>query len=441
MPVDLSSWRVLVVDDHAINRCFLGVLLSYWGYEHKEVADGPAALDRLRDAVAEGRPFDLVLLDMNMPGMNGLELARRIRQEPALSQVKMIILLSLGEQGDTEELKQVGIAACLTKPIKQLPWHQCLSRVLGQLSPEGGSLVACPATPGGAFRGSQGQSRILVAEDNAINQKVTLGVLARLGYRAEAVADGREAIFSLAALHYDLVLMDCQMPVLDGYATSRAIRDPVSAVLNHRIPIIAMTASALPGDREKCLEAGMDDYLTKPVNPRALAMVLERWLNPARQENNQEPVSALKASQEVVLDQDQLWEVMQGDEAMAREIIAVFLEDVPAHLASLEQALAESDGNLAARKAHSIKGAASNVGGVALRALAARVELLCRDIDLGEAEKLLPQLTEHLNHLNKAFQDLNLVTASPVDTTEARLPHWPLQLRASEQKATDHSGD
>ena len=412
LPVDLTHRRILVVDDNATNRRFLGVLLESWGCEHEEVADGQATLDCLHTAAEKGRPFELALLDMHMPRMDGQELARRIRQDPALTGLEMIVLTSLGNCGDTEELRRIRIAAWLTKPIKQTQLFECMARVLGK-SPIRNEP---PATARGGKRPSPVEPpyrvRLLVAEDNVTNQKVALGVLARMGYRADAVANGQEAIRSLRTIPYDLVLMDCQMPEMDGYTATCFIRDPMSDVLNHQIPIIAMTAAALPGDRDKCLLSGMDDYLAKPVTPEALAEVLKRWLKPDRQGEKPDPKPALSSSSEIVLDKDKLWEVMEGDEALAREVIEVFFQDVPPRLAELEQALAQSDGIRAAREAHSIKGAASNLGGVAMRAMAARVEALCRSNELEEADKLLPQLAEHLNHLGKALQDLNLVTVT-----------------------------
>lgn len=223
---------------------------------------------------------------------------------------------------------------------------------------------------------------ILLAEDNITNQQMSLGILKKLGLRADTVADGREAVKALTDTSYDLVLMDCQMPVLDGYEACRRIRDPQSGVRNHNIPIIAMTADVMAGNREKCLEAGMNDFLAKPVRPRALAETLERWLpeeenkNKDRKKAETAPKKAKesRAVEPLVWDRDTMLEQLMGDEKLAAKIIEGFLADVPIQIQRLGEMLEKGDIDGATRQAHSIKGAAANVGGEALRALAFEME-------------------------------------------------------------------
>jgi two-component system, sensor histidine kinase and response regulator len=266
----LAGRRVLIVDDNETNRKILQYQLSLWGVEHQAVPGAPEALRALRDAAAAGQPFELAILDRQMPVTDGVELARMIRRDGRLASVRMIMMTSLGDIGDSDELLAAGIETCMTKPVKQAQVHDCLARVLAetqrlgrQRAAESDETVSSPAP---------GTVRVLVAEDTAVNRKVALLQLKQLGYVADAVANGAEAIDALSRIPYDIILMDCQMPEVDGYEATRRIRSQGS-----RIPIIAMTAHAMKGDREKCLEAGMDDYIGKPIDKTALATVLAAW--------------------------------------------------------------------------------------------------------------------------------------------------------------------
>ncbi len=268
----LHGRRVLVVDDNETNRMVLHHQLASWGIQDSAVAGGAEALIALRDAALDGRPFEVVILDRQMPAMDGLMLARAIKREPAIAAVRLIMMTSLGNVGDDDLLTAAGVIECLTKPVKQAQVRESLSRALAQ--PLSGPILprrVAPSTP--VPHGTRG--RVLIAEDNIVNQKVALLQLRRLGYSADAVANGAEAVEALSRIAYDVVLMDCQMPEVDGYEATRLIREGRHG--SRRVPIIAMTANALPGDRVKCLEAGMDDYLAKPIKISELHAVLARW--------------------------------------------------------------------------------------------------------------------------------------------------------------------
>ena len=211
-----------------------------------------------------------------MPGMDGRELGRRIKADPLLESTLMVAVTSLGRRGDAAILKQIGFAGYLTKPVRQSQLYDCIVLVLERAagnSPENG-IVTRHTVAEVAHRGA----RILLAEDNVINQRVAQSILSKLGCKADVVANGLETVRALELINYDLVLMDCQMPEMDGFEATAVIRDPESKVLNHKVPVIAMTANAMKGDREACLEAGMDDYLSKPVKKEELAGILEKWL-------------------------------------------------------------------------------------------------------------------------------------------------------------------
>jgi PAS domain S-box-containing protein len=273
---DIRGTHLLIVDDNATNRGVLMAQLQAWGVRSEAVPDSDAALQELRRAKDAGDPFRAAMVDMQMPGMDGAALARVIKAEDALRETRLVLMTSVGQRGDARKMDEIGFAAYLTKPVRQDEIIGCLSVVLA------GGAAAEPAKPivtRHAIRElRRGLVRILLAEDNITNQQVAVGLLKRLGLRADAVANGAEAITALEALPYDLVLMDVQMPEMDGLEATRQIRNPSSAVRNHEVPIIAMTANAMQSDREECLDAGMNDYVSKPVSPQALVEALDRWL-------------------------------------------------------------------------------------------------------------------------------------------------------------------
>ena len=266
----LKGLRVLVVDDNETNRKVVHSQILSWEMRNGCSDSGQTALEILKREALKGDPYDVAILDMQMPEMDGLSLARAIKSNPSTANVCLILLTSIGDLVQNE-IKGAGISACLTKPIKQSALFDCLVTNLGHQenqTPRSNPTLK-PVIP------SQQPIRILVAEDNITNQKIAIMQLAKLGYHAEAVANGREVLTSLSHIPYDLILMDCQMPELDGYETSMEIRKNQNP--KKPITIIAMTANALSGDREKCLAAGMNDYISKPVNIDELSKMLSRW--------------------------------------------------------------------------------------------------------------------------------------------------------------------
>jgi len=282
-----SNVRVLVVDDNATSRQILRHQIFAWKLQKGSVAGGHEALRALREAVAEGRPYDIALLDVDMPEMDGLTLARAIKADPVIAGTRLIALTLLGQALSEEEMRSAGIDASLSKPAKQSRLFDCLVTVIGKTAmadshkakPEGG---APAANASGGETISNGSMRILLAEDNAVNQKVALGWLRKFGFSADAVANGYEVLEALERVAYDIIFMDCQMPEMDGFEATRLIRVRESAAgqtCPWRVPIriIALTANAMQGDRDKCLAAGMDDYLSKPLRLKELQAALDRW--------------------------------------------------------------------------------------------------------------------------------------------------------------------
>lgn len=265
---DLEGIKVLIVDDNATNRKILQLQLESFDMRPTAVATGSEALETLRKAVDAGDPYALAILDLQMPEMDGPALARAIKSEPAIAPTHLVVLSSVGQGALASEHASAGIEEFLVKPVKQSRLQICLATLMGRVKTPRHTGTPLVATP-------QHLARILLAEDHKINRKVALMQLRRLGYNADAVANGNEALEALRQNPYDIVLMDCQMPELDGYETTTRIRQQFPPSIH----IIAMTANAMQGDREKCLAIGMDDYLTKPVRIADLEAALLRWQN------------------------------------------------------------------------------------------------------------------------------------------------------------------
>lgn len=277
IPEDIRGKRMLIVDDNKTNRHVLREQLKSWGCRYGEALCGAHALDSLREAISDGDPYNIAIVDMQMPEMDGEQLGRIIKQDSKLQNTVLVLMTSMGYRGDAGRFEKIGFRAYLTKPVKQSHLYDCLALACGKIRPP---LTGKPdlITIHSLAEKRKHNQKILLVEDNRINQKVALNILKKLGFNADVVSNGREAVASLAETPYDMVLMDCQMPEMDGYEATAHIRDPGSEVLNHNIPIVAMTAHAMKGDQEKCMKAGMDDYLTKPVLLRHLSDMLGKWL-------------------------------------------------------------------------------------------------------------------------------------------------------------------
>ena len=406
-PLSLSGHAVLVLSSNPSVRHILGRLLEFWKCGFEEVSDCEAALAILRSDA--GKRFEAVLVDIRGTEGEAADIAARLRG-PAWDGIPLIALAPLAGVGEDAHWRSLGFAARVAKPIKQGELGTCLANVLGfaerpvlpvwkaaRISPEQGApRAAC---------------RLLVVEDNPVNQEVALGILGTLGYRADVAADGRIALQALAEKDYDLVLMDCQLPEVDGYQATRIIREPASQVRNHQIPVIAMTAHAMSGDRDKCLASGMDDYLTKPLQPAALKKALEKWLAarpapPVAAVPHAEPAEAPQeaATLGAAFDEEDLLERMMGNQELATRVVSSFLSDAPRQLAALADALNRSDAAAARLAAHSLKGSAANVGGVQVSATAKRAELLGKAGDLDGVRDLLPQLTHQCHDFRAATE-------------------------------------
>jgi signal transduction histidine kinase/PleD family two-component response regulator len=386
---DLSSARILVVDDNATNREILHHQLTAWKVQNGSVAGGLEALAALRDAATAGAGYDLAILDLQMPDMDGIALAHAIKIDSAICGTKLILLTSLGEQLDAEALRTTGISACLIKPAKQSELFDCLAATL-----RGGPTIVCRESESTvcAHPASESTSpvRILLADDNNINQQMALGQLGKLGHAADVADNGREALEALQRTAYDIVLMDCMMPKMDGYEASRKIREleeQRAPGFEHgrRVHIIAMTANAMQGDRDKCLAAGMDDYVSKPVQFAELRGAFERWKRTSDSSsevstvasaqapaNAESSASAMSAKSDPKLpdcdpvDLDRLNEVTLDDPEMMQQLVGTYLAQAEELNAGLHRAIRDGTAETVRQLAHKWGGASSSCGVVAL---------------------------------------------------------------------------
>ena len=404
----LIEERVLVVDDNTSSCQLFDELFEIWGIEHDVVTQVDEALQLLNASVAAGTPYSLALLDLNMPALSGIELGKLINNEDAYSDTKLVLMLPHGRQSEGESLRQAGFSGYITKPINQTELYGALSRIAGSV--------------GGVERINQGYAehaarqfngRVLVVEDNTTNQMVARGMLEKLGVKVELAADGQEAVEALEQINYDLVFMDCQMPVLDGFSATKKIRDLRSNVINHAIPVIAMTANAMQGDRERCMEVGMDDYIAKPVDPSKLKQALERWL-PASLKGVQkeqkpftEPTVRGKDNRSaVVFDSKDLNQRLMGDADLVIAVVTAFLQDMPTQMELLKALVSKHDQEGIRLQAHKIKGASRNVAGLAMSRVAGRMENLASEASLQIISELFVELEACYEALKTVLAEL-----------------------------------
>jgi CheY-like chemotaxis protein/HPt (histidine-containing phosphotransfer) domain-containing protein len=462
-PANLHNVKVLIVDDNPTNLEILTTRTASWGMRPYETNDGPGALKALYQAADENDPFRIAIIDMQMPDMDGEMLGLAIRSDTRLADTRMVMMTSVGTRGDARHFQQLGFAAYLTKPAKHQELKVILSLALTNQD-DVESMTQTITTRHTARetikKFNRCNTRILVAEDNITNQQVALGILRKLGLQADAVADGAEAIRALETIAYDLVLMDVQMPVMDGLKATKKIRhyefkrmkdkkgrknethlssNLQSSPIGSRrlpIPIIAMTAHAMQGDRERCLEAGMNDYLSKPVAPKALAELLNKWLpekdeeitqstekcgtQSAKNSNDEKtnnsfnsshspqsaaPLSLRTYHSEPTFDRVAMMEQMMDDEDLAKEIADAFLEDTPQQIETLRNFLKAGNIRGVERQAHSIKGSSANVGAKRLSAIAYEMEKVARNEDSNPINAYMEELKTELNCFKQALRN------------------------------------
>lgn len=405
-PEDIRGLRVLIIDDNETNRKILTHQLHAWSLHSDAVKSGKEALQILREAAGTGEPYQLGLLDFNMPEMDGIELAHEIKADPTIQNLPLILLTSSGERGDAEKSRQAGIAAYLSKPVKQSLLFSCISTVMGNKLQEQRNHQSELITQHSLSEVERRRIRILLAEDNPVNQKVAVMLLTRMGYQVDVAENGLQAIDMLQQAEYGLILMDCQMPVMDGFRATATIRKLQGDLAN--VPIIAMTANAMEGDRERCLAAGMDDYVPKPVKPEQLFKAIEQHVSlksfpsiTSTAATQRPPGSAPDADAASAPMNIEASIERNGDRAFWQELMDVYFEETCGRLTSLKSALAKQDVPLIQREAHTIKGSSAEILAERVRNVASQLELLSKDGGLSGGEVLFDQLEREFVNLRE----------------------------------------
>jgi len=454
---NLQGLRALIVDDHATSRTILREMVSSWGMEAVEATDGKAALAAMENASREARPFTLVLLDVQMPGMDGFQVAGEIAANPAWKASKVVLLIPANRRGDRSRCAKLGVAACLLKPVKRSELLKTLIVVIGggaescsQISArdtmgivhdalsittrdENGFLAPTPNSRGGEsgsgsdsgspsprvgrggrgvraaqtviFKGKARQPlRVLLAEDNEVNRKVTVQLLQNRGHQVAVASDGKEALEALESGRFDLILMDVQMPRMDGLETTKAIRAQEAARGSH-IPIIAMTAYAMVGDRQRCLDQGMDDYISKPIQAQELLELVESW-----GEGRGRRSPACNAGDSDLEEEDftmaSALKIAGGDRDLLEEVVKVFLQECPHQMQAIKKSIDQGDDQALMRAAHKLKGSLGYLGATRAQQAAYTLERIGQSGDLSSAREALEILEAKTQRLIRRLEQI-----------------------------------
>jgi len=425
---DLAGTKVLIVDDNVTNREILHYYVSEWGMVADAAADGPRALQMLHLAANRNEPIDLVLLDMMMPGMSGGQVARMIRTEPAFAGIRLIVLTSMGRCNTPEELSPCQIQAYLTKPVRQTELYQQIKMAMGApIEPTAlGDRSADAARPEPADGGHGIDSSVLLAEDNPVNQEVMREYLLNLGCRVDLVTTGLQAVAAVERKSFDLILMDCQMPDMDGLEATMLLRlREKQQNAPRRTPIIAVTANAFEHERDDCLAAGMDDYISKPFSQNDLSAKLQLWLkqaaptDPDRRDGDtearpprEESSSLENLRRHATLDPKALNNIATLNRGSSNEnvdeIIRIYLDVTPTYLAKLKAAITAGDALNAERTAHNLKSSSATLGAMKLADQCRKLEQLAR-------EKTLDDAAIHLSEIESSFEDIRGIFSASVE--------------------------
>jgi len=407
---ELTGKRVLIADDHASNRYILRHQLSGYGCVVAEAEHGMAALEALRAAAAE-QPYDVAIIDYSMPQMSGTDVARNVRGDARIAATPLILLTSAARRGDAAVALKAGFNAYLVKPVKQKLLFECVATVLGA-EQAGQAQPTALITRHTLREALRKRLSILLAEDNVINQQVAVRFLERAGHQVSVVADGRQAVDAAASGTFDLVLMDCLMPGMDGFEATRAIR-ALPGEASH-VPIIAMTANVMRGDREACLEAGMNDYLGKPVDPAELFAAIERQTGASEPAGTPAPPAESPGGGEAAPTVEAAVPPLDVEQSLARAsdpefwhvLLASFAEETPRHMDAIAEALAADDFALVQREAHTIKGSAAEIAAQPLREAALALEQAAKSGDAPSAQELYNSLAGEWARLKDCLESL-----------------------------------
>ena len=392
-----SNMHILAVDDNLVNREVISEILTSWAIENETACNADEAMKHLVRAAKEEHPFDLVLLDYQMPKVDGLELARIIRNNSDISQVSLILLTSSDLTREEYTAPDVRISKCISKPIRQSALLDAILETRGGLP--------CSTIPNkeeafSSIKINHKGAHILLAEDNEVNQMIVDEMVCMVGISCDIAANGYQVVDAVKEYKFDLVLMDCQMPGIDGFQATKLIREWEASSENPcSIPIIALTANALKGDREICIAAGMNDYLTKPIMPDVLFAMLDKWLPNTSEQIVAQPVttsliepSAPNAADGSPISIDGLLARCGGKKSLAMKLLSTFCTRTPNELTELEQTLKAGTAAELASQAHRLKGAAATLSAEPLRTEAAELERLAKEDNLSDAAQCMGRI-------------------------------------------------
>ncbi|MCE5324529.1 response regulator [bacterium] len=410
MPVDLKNVRVLIVDDNATNRRILEEALTNWQMKPVSVDNGQTALAEVTRANDTDKPYDLILLDAQMPEMDGFAVAEGIKHDPKTAGATIMMLTSSGQYGDVARCKSLGIAAHMTKPIRQSELFDGIMSVLSKsCTPEEMGITESQKLQGITSEKNSKpgtQLRILLAEDNAVNQKLAVSILEKKGYNVTVVNNGREALDELETEHFDMVLMDVQMPQMDGIEATTIIREKEKTTGAH-IPIVAMTAHAMKGDKERCLESGMDAYVAKPIQSSELYKVLED-----AGKSLVLPKKRTTPSDKSCFNMTELLARVDGDMSLLKEIVELFTCDAQNLMTQIQDAIASGDAGALEKSAHTLKGSVGNFAAKPAYDAAYRLEQIGHSGNLNGAHDAYVTLEDKIEQLQNTLAKLDMEEAA-----------------------------
>lgn len=410
----LSVLRTLVVDDNTTNRRILHQMLTRCGLRPTEASDGVEALACLTRAQQDGEPIQLLLTDLHMPIMDGVTLIERIRKMPGLPMPVILVMTSDARAMDLKRIRDLGVSLCLSKPVRRRELLLAIRRAMGTEEMPATEIIS--DEPAAIPRRSL---RILVAEDNRVNQIVVTRIIEHLGHSAVIAANGREALALCAAQPFDLVLMDVQMPEMDGFTATAQIREAEQRTGGHLL-ILAVTAHALQGDRERCLAAGMDGYITKPITATQLAEAIRGFFPGESVGTRKSHAHSAPPRPAAAWDPDRTLACLDGDEALLAEVVEVFLDEAPRRLETMRRAIDLGDCATAAETAHSLKGQLGYFGVAEISSRARRLEDFACAADLPSVAREFPEFSAAIEAL---LQTMQAVKSAGMNCTELRLAH------------------
>jgi len=406
--LDLSNKKILIADSQPAYRSMLSNLLDNIGCQHLEVSDGQSALTMLRDSIQTKQPIDLVLIDMHLSKIDGIKLGKLIKSDPSISHIPMIMITFVGQRGDIGMLQDIGFAAYLNKPVKQNLLNKSLQKIFSsEISEKKGVGSDNIITKFTISEEESQQSHILLVEDSEMNKKLASVYLSKMGYHVETASNGEESIEMLKQKKFDLILMDIQMPVMNGIDATKIIRSGKNLDIDHKVPIIALTANAMSQDRQVCLNAGMNDYLSKPFKPEDLQGILEKYLGngnvKSKQKQHKKERSRIPSK---YYDKKAILDRIDGDEALFRQLIALFIQEVPNQIKQIKMAIKANDSERITLFAHTIKGSAYNIRAMELKQIAFDIEQAGKSKDIHLAASKIQTLEDTFDKLHAELRQV-----------------------------------